>query len=284
MDSTKWKINVGGSLIDLHEPLVMGIINLTADSFYDGGKIKSDKDLLEKVEKMMSEGVDLFDVGAYSTRPGAKDIPVSEERSNSVNGISTILDEFPSAVISCDTFRSEVASAAIEAGAGIVNDVSAGQLDDQMFKVVSELRVPYIMMHMRGNPKTMMQLTDYDDLISEIIDYFNDKIVQLKKRGVADIIIDPGFGFAKTRDQNFYLLNHLNLLKALERPILCGVSRKSMIWKSLDITADEALNGTTVLNTVSILNGASILRVHDVKEAREAIKLCNLVTKEYKKD
>lgn len=266
-------LNIKGALLDISSPIVMGIINLTADSFYDGGKIKSDKDLLDKAEKMLSEGATILDVGAYSSRPGANDIPIEIELKNSIAGIRTILDEFPKAIISIDSFRSEVCTAGIEIGGSIINDISGGALDSKMFDTVAELRVPYIMMHMRGNPQTMAELTDYKDLVSDIIDYFNEKINLLHAKGVHDIIIDPGFGFAKTMNQNFELLNKLELLSFNDAPILCGVSRKSMIWKTLETTADEALNGTTVLNTVCLMKGASILRVHDVKEAMETIKL-----------
>lgn len=275
----KTSINIKGSLKDISRPVVMGIINLTADSFYDGGKIKSDKDLLLKAEKMLSEGAMFLDVGAYSSRPGAVDIPLGTEMENAINGIKTILKEFPQALISIDTFRSQVARAAIDHGASVINDISAGGLDKDMFDTVASLRVPYIMMHMKGNPRSMAKLSQYKDLISEIIDYFNGRIKLLNSTGVSDVIIDPGFGFAKTIDQNFELLNKLELLTILERPILCGVSRKSMIWKSLNITADAALNGTTALNNTCLMKGASILRVHDVKEAIETIKLYELTTK-----
>ncbi|MFT7032478.1 MAG: dihydropteroate synthase [Cyclobacteriaceae bacterium] len=276
---SKTSLNINGSLLDISSPIVMGIINLTADSFYDGGKIKTDKDLLIKAEKMLAEGATILDVGAYSTRPGAANIPLHIETQNAVNGIKNILVEFPDAIISVDTFRAQVAKQAIENGASIINDVSGGNLDSEMFDTVANLDVPYIIMHMRGNPKTMSQLTQYDNLISEIIDYFNRKIKLLSSKGVSDVIIDPGFGFAKTIEQNFQLLNGLDLLSILESPILCGVSRKSMIWKSLGTTADEALNGTTVLNNTCLMKGASILRVHDVKEAMETIKLYELITK-----
>ncbi|MFY0651059.1 MAG: dihydropteroate synthase [Cyclobacteriaceae bacterium] len=276
---TKTSLNIKGQLLDISRPIAMGIINLTADSFYDGGKIKTDADLLNKAEKMLLEGATILDVGAYSSRPGATDIPIDQERKNAMEGIRTILQEFPMAIISIDSFRAEVGKAAIEEGASIINDISGGSLDDQMFDTVAELRVPYIMMHMKGNPQTMMNLTQYDDLISEIIDYFNGRITVLESKGVSDVIIDPGFGFAKTLDQNFRLLNRLQLLSILERPMLCGVSRKSMIWKSLGISADEALNGTTALNNTCLMKGASILRVHDVKEAMETIKLFELTTK-----
>ncbi|MEQ6120805.1 dihydropteroate synthase [Reichenbachiella sp. MALMAid0571] len=272
----KSSLNINGSLLDISSPVVMGIINLTADSFYDGGKIKNDQDLLGKAEKMLSEGAAILDVGAYSSRPGAVDIPVETEANNAIHGVESILKEFPEAVISIDTFRSEVAKQTIENGVSIVNDISAGGLDDKMFETVADLKVPYIMMHMRGNPQTMSKLTVYDNLISEIIDYFNARIKLLNAQGVSDVIIDPGFGFAKTLDQNFELLNKLELLNFLDKPILCGVSRKSMIWKSLGITADEALNGTTALNNTCLMKGASILRVHDVKEAMETIELYKL--------
>lgn len=276
MESAKRKINIAGELLDLSSPVIMGIINLTADSFYDGGKIKTDKDLLEKAERMLREGATILDVGAYSSRPGAKDIPVDQEMGNATAGVETILNEFPDAIISIDTFRSSVATSVVDAGARIVNDISAGHLDPDMVKTISRLKVPYIIMHMRGNPQTMMELTDYDHLVSDIIEYFNERIEVLTQMDVSDVIIDPGFGFAKTREQNFELLNELDAFKALDKLMLCGVSRKSMIWKSLEITADEALNGTTALNMMSLMKGASILRVHDVKEALETIKLFEL--------
>lgn len=252
---------------------VMGIVNLTADSFYDGGKIKTDKELLTKVEGMLSAGVDILDIGAYSSRPGALDIETNVENKNATGGIKTILKEFPKAVISIDTFRAQVAESSLDCGAMIINDISGGDLDEKMFDLVAKRNVPYIMMHMRGTPQTMSQLTDYDDLVNEVIDYFNLKIDLLIERGVNDIIIDPGFGFAKTRQQNFELLNKMELLSMLEMPILCGISRKSMVFKTLDVTADDALNGSTALNMACLIKGASILRVHDVKEAKETITL-----------
>lgn len=273
----KTTLNIKGELLDISTPRIMGIINLTADSFYDGGKIKSDKDLLDKAEKMLSEGASILDIGAYSSRPGAIDIPVETELKNLSEGLKTVLKEFPNAIISVDSFRSSVARSGIEAGASIINDISGGELDNNMIDTVAELNVPYIMMHMRGNPQTMTQLTEYKDLVSEIIDYFNKKISLLHAKGVADVILDPGFGFAKNLKHNFELLNKLELLEFLNLPILCGVSRKSMIWKSLETSADEALNGTTALNTICLMKGASILRVHDVKEAKETIQLVELM-------
>ena len=266
-------INIKGELMSLSTPRVMGIINLTADSFYDGGKIKSDKDLLVKVERMMDDGVDILDVGAYSSRPGAIDIPMRNEWDAAVAGIDTILKHFPKAILSIDTFRATVAKGALEHGASIINDISGGNLDKAMFDLVAEANVPYIMMHMKGNPQTMSSLAAYDDLLLEIIDYFNGKVSELRDRGVKDIIIDPGFGFAKTKEQSFELLGKLELLHILDVPMLCGVSRKSMIFKELDIKADQALNGTTALNMACLLKGGSILRVHDVKETKETIKL-----------
>ncbi len=259
--------------MDLSTPRVMGIVNLTADSFYDGGKIKSDADLLTKVEKMMEEGVDILDVGAYSSRPGAIDIPEEIERLNATEGISKILNEHPEAVVSIDSFRSSVAQSCLDAGAKIVNDISGGVLDQGMFDFLEKVNVPYIMMHMRGNPQTMTTLTEYDNLITDIIDYFNAKVSELNARGVKDVVIDPGFGFAKTKEQSFKLLNKLELLGMLEQPVLCGVSRKSMIFKTLETNPDGALNGTTALHMACLMKGASILRVHDVKEAKEVIRL-----------
>ncbi len=265
--------------MNLSRPVVMGIINLTSDSFYDGGKIKNDSDLLTQAEGMLAAGAAILDIGAYSSRPGASDIPEAEETRRAVSGVETVLKEFPDAVLSVDTFRSTVAREAVLQGASIINDISAGALSSDMAETVAALKVPYIMMHMKGNPQTMANLSDYNNLISEIIDYFNGRIKLLNSLGVPDVIIDPGFGFAKTTAQNFELLNKLELLAALDKPILCGVSRKSMIWKSLGISPDEALNGTTALHTTCLMKGASILRVHDVKEAIETIKLYELTTK-----
>lgn len=223
---------------------------------------------------MLSDGATFIDVGGYSSRPGAEYISVEVECSRVLKAIKVIVSEFPQAITSVDTFRSEVAKQGIQEGASIVNDISAGELDPKMFETVAALKVPYIAMHMRGTPQTMKGLTSYDNLVKEVMRYFLEKINRLKALGVNDIIIDPGFGFAKTSDQNFELLEHLDYFKNLERPILTGLSRKSMIWKTLGITADEALNGTTALNMAALLKGASILRVHDVKEAVEVIKLC----------
>jgi len=251
----------------------MGILNVTPDSFYDGARYRTDAEILQQTEKMLTEGATFIDVGAYSTRPHAADISLEEELSRALHAIRLIVKHFPGALLSIDTFRSEVARAAVQEGAGIINDISAGDLDPKMFDVVAALNVPYIMMHMRGNPQTMTTQTRYDNLIKDVTDYFHQKIDQLRQRHLADIIVDPGFGFAKTREQNFDLLRNLDYFSILGRPILAGLSRKSMIWKTLNISPDDALNGTTSLNTIALLKGANILRVHDVKEAMQAIRL-----------
>jgi dihydropteroate synthase len=271
--STNKTLNVNGRLIMLDPPRVMGILNVTPDSFYDGGKFKSDREILLQVEKMVRENADFIDVGGYSTRPGAEEISVNEELNRSVGTISLIRRRFPDAILSIDTFRSEVAQKAIDAGASIINDISGGELDPDMFQMAARLKVPYILMHMRGNPKTMNALTHYDNLLKEVLDFLQSRLQTLTKLGVKDVIVDPGFGFAKTREQNFQLLHELDKLGILGRPVLAGLSRKSMVWKTLDQKPEEALNGTTALNTIALLKNASILRVHDVKEAVEAVKL-----------
>lgn len=271
--STNKTLNVHGRLIDLQTPAVMGILNVTPDSFYDGARYQTDSEILRQTEKMLSEGAAFIDVGAYSTRPHAADISVEEELTRAVHAIRLIVKRFPEALLSIDTFRSDVARAAVQEGAAIINDISGGDLDPKMFDAVGALNVPYIMMHMRGNPQTMTTQTDYGNLVKDVADYFHRKIDQLRQRHLADIIIDPGFGFAKTREQNFQLLENLDYFSVFGRPILAGLSRKSMIWKTLNISPDDALNGTTSLNTIALLKGAAILRVHDVKEAVQAIRL-----------
>ena len=271
-------INCKGKLIDLTTPKVMGILNLTPDSFYDGGKYGDIDAAISQVEVMLSDGARFIDVGAYSSRPGATDISVEEEERRLIPVVRQLVTTFPEIVISVDTFRASVAKKAIEAGAAIVNDISAGMLDDDMMAVVGALQVPYIMMHMRGTPQTMKQLTTYDNLLKEVMYYFSERVAVAKSHKINDLVIDPGFGFAKTTAQSFELLNNLDLFKAFEMPVLAGVSRKSMIYKTLDVAADGALNGTTVLNTVAISKGARILRVHDVKEAMEVISLSNALT------
>ena len=270
---TNKTLNVRGRPLDLSTPKVMGILNVTPDSFYDGGKFTTEKSILEQVKKMLDEGVGIIDIGGYSTRPGAADIPVEEETARILGVIQMIVKTFPEAILSIDTFRSSVAKKAVEAGAAIVNDVSGGEQDPLMFETVAALNVPYMLMHMRGTPQTMTKLTDYENLIKDVADYFQKKIYRLRQLKVKDIIIDPGFGFAKTADQSFELLNHLDYFRILGVPILAGLSRKSMIWRTLSQVPEEALTGTIALNTTALLKGASILRVHDVKEAVACIKL-----------
>ena len=262
-------------MIDLSSPKVMGIINVTPDSFFSGSR-KIDMDaILQTTEKMLEEGATFLDIGGYSSRPGAEDISVEEEIGRVIDPIKSIIDRFPEANISIDTFRSEVARKAVETGASMVNDISAGHLDESMLSTVADMGVPYIAMHMRGTPQNMKELTKYDDLLNEVVKYFSSVLHDCNRLGIKDVIIDPGFGFAKTAEQSFDLLNKLDHFHHLDRPLLVGISRKSMIYRTLNSTAEEALNGTTVLNTVALLKGAQILRVHDVKEAVEAIKLVN---------
>lgn len=266
-------INCKGQLVDVSTPKVMGVLNVTPDSFYDGGKYKDEASILKQVEQMLNEGATFIDVGAYSSRPGADHVTIDEELNRILPIVNLILNEFPKTLLSIDTFRSTIAKRSIEAGAALINDISAGQLDNNMLKTIAELQVPYIMMHMRGTPQTMQSLTDYDNLVKDILFYFSERIAAARDLGIIDLIIDPGFGFAKTLEQNFELLNKLELFKMVEKPLLVGVSRKSMIYKTLETSAKDALNGTTVLNTIGLQKGASILRVHDVKEAVETIKL-----------
>jgi len=268
-------INCKGTLIDLSTPKVMGILNITPDSFYDGGRYKNDASILNQVETMLSEGASFIDVGAYSSRPGANYVSEVEELQRIIPIVELLINKFPSINLSIDTFRNNIAKESINAGAAIINDISAGKLDPTMLKTVGKLGVPYVMMHMKGTPQTMQQDTDYNDLIKDIIHYFSERIAEARSYKINDIIIDPGFGFSKTLEQNYSLLNYLELLNMLEQPMLVGVSRKSMIYKLLDTTPKEALNGTTSLNTIALLKGANILRVHDVKEAMECIKLTN---------
>ncbi|MBD1394345.1 dihydropteroate synthase [Mucilaginibacter glaciei] len=274
----KVTLNAGGKLIDLSSPKVMGIINITPDSFFAASR-KTDIDaILKQAEKMLADGATFLDVGAYSSRPGAVDISVQEETDRLLPAIEVIAQKFPEAVISADTFRASVAEGAIKAGAHIINDISGGELDADMFATAARLQVPYVLMHMRGNPQTMTQLTDYEDIFAEVYDYFLKKIYQLKQLGIHDIILDPGFGFAKKSTDSYELINKMQGFDALQLPILTGISRKKMIYGLLNSTANEALNGTTALNTIALMNGASILRVHDVKEAVEAVKIWQAVT------
>ena len=262
-------------MIDLSSPKVMGILNLTPDSFYDGGRYKDPSDVIDQIGKMDAEGADFIDIGAYSSRPNASHISLEEETSRLIPVLELIVREFPNLIISIDTFRSEIAKIAIDKGACMINDISAGSLDLNMFKTIADLNVPYILMHMVGTPQTMQQNVVYKNLMTDIVFYFSEKIFELRKLGVNDLIIDPGFGFSKTLDQNYELLNKLDLLKTFDLPILAGLSRKSMLYKLLDIKPEHALNATMVANTIAIANGVKILRVHDVKEAVEVIKITN---------
>ncbi len=251
----------------------MGILNLTPDSFYDGGKLSSEKEIILQAEKMLSEGATFLDLGGYSSRPGADFVTEEEELLRVLPVVELLLKEFPKTILSIDTFRSSIAKQCVEAGAAMVNDISAGNMDDNMFDTIAKLQVPYIMMHMRGTPETMMQNTKYKELTKEILIYFSERIAKAHSFGINDLIADPGFGFSKTVKQNFKLMANLELFKSLEIPLLVGVSRKSMVHKTLDISPKDALNGTTALHSIALFKGASILRVHDVKETVECINL-----------
>ncbi|HLT32778.1 MAG TPA: dihydropteroate synthase [Aquaticitalea sp.] len=266
-------INCKGQLIDLSTPKVMGILNLTPDSFYDGGKFQDIRFALKQVEKMLHGGATFIDVGAYSSRPKAVDVSEDEELQRILPIIHSILKAFPEVLLSIDTFRSKVAKSCVEAGACMINDISAGKMDDMMLPTIANLHVPYVMMHMKGSPQTMQNQATYANLMKEILFYFSERIDAARALGIVDLIVDPGFGFAKTIAQNYELLRNLELFKMLEKPLLVGFSRKSMVYKLLDLTAKDALNGTTILNTVALQKGAGILRVHDVKEAMECIKI-----------
>ncbi len=273
-------INCAGKLVDLSTPKIMGILNVTPDSFYDGGVHNSDKKILKHVEKMLNDGAVFIDIGAYSSRPNGKNIDENEELNRVVPALELVNNKFPETIISIDTFRSKVAETCLNSGASIINDISAGEMDKKMMKIVGKYKVPYIMMHMKGSPQNMIRKTNYNDMLKEIIKYFSKKINQAVSYKINDMIIDPGFGFAKDLKQNYNLLSNMNLLKILDKPIMVGISRKSMIYKLLKTSAKESLNGTTILNTVSLIKGASILRVHDVKEASECIKLISALNKQ----
>jgi dihydropteroate synthase len=273
----KVTLNAGGKLIDISSPKVMGIINITPDSFYAGSRKPGVDEALQQAAKMLVEGATFLDIGAYSSRPGATDISVAEETDRLLPVVEAIASAFPDAIQSIDTFRAQVAETAIKAGAHIINDISGGQLDEDMFATVARLQVPYIVMHMKGNPQNMNQLAQYDDVFTEVLDYFVSRYQQLKQLGVHDVIIDPGFGFAKKPEHGYALMNRLQEFDILGRPMLVGISRKKMIYGLLGGTAAEALNGTTVLNTISLMKGANILRAHDVKEAVEAVKIWEAV-------
>ena len=268
-------INCNGQLIDLSTPKVMGILNLTPNSFFDGGKYNSEISILNQVEQMLNDGATFIDVGAYSSKPKAEFVTETEEMNRLLPVLNAILKTFPETLLSIDTFRSSIAKVAIQNGACIINDISAGSLDENMFETIATLQVPYIMMHMKGNPQTMQSLAHYENIVKEMLLYFSEKVANARILGINDLIVDPGFGFAKTLEHNFEILNKLELFQIFELPILVGLSRKSMIYKKLETTAEFALNGTTVLNTIAIQKGVSLLRVHDVKEAVECIKLIN---------
>lgn len=269
----KITLNCNGQLLSLETPIVMGILNLTPDSFFDGGLYQNEKQLLNRVEKMLTEGAKIIDIGGMSSRPGAEIIEETEELKRVIEPITQIIKKFPQTIISIDTIRSGVAKAAIEAGASIVNDISAGRLDPALYTTVAKLGVPYILMHMKGQPKNMQEQAAYTSVNVEVLDFFIEEVGKLRKLGIKDIILDPGFGFGKSINHNYELLQKLHTFQILDLPVLAGISRKSMIYKLLEITPAEALNGTTALHMVALQQGAKILRVHDVKEAVETVKL-----------
>ncbi|WP_298368151.1 dihydropteroate synthase [uncultured Lutibacter sp.] len=271
-------INCNGTLINLNAPKVMGILNITPDSFFDGGKHSTNELIIKHVKKMLNEGATFIDIGAYSSRPGAKHISEKEELIRLLPVLELILKNFPKARISVDTFRSNVAEKAIIEGASLINDISAGAMDTKMFSTVAKLQVPYIIMHMQGTPQTMQTNPSYKNVVTDVLYYFSEKLQQLRLEGINDIIADVGFGFGKTIEHNYTLLNNLELFKNLEIPILSGISRKSMLYKPLNISSNEALNATTIANVIALQKGTNILRVHDVKEAMEAIKILDLLS------
>jgi dihydropteroate synthase len=266
-------INCKGTLINLSTPKVMGIVNVTPDSFFDGGKLTNSNEILFQVEKMLVDGATFIDLGGYSSKPGAEFVSETEELNRVIPIVKLLVEKFPDILLSIDTFRSEVAKKAIENGAALINDISAGLLDEKMLETVAKLQVPYIMMHMKGTPQTMQSFANYEDLLKEMNFYFSERIAKARRFGLNDIIIDPGFGFAKTIEHNYELLQNLELLQFHDLPILAGISRKSMIYKALETAPEEALNGTTFLHAFCLQKGANILRVHDVKEAVECVKL-----------
>ena len=267
-------INVNGQLMDLSQPQVMGILNVTPDSFYAGSRSETEKDIINRLHQITDEGASIIDIGAYSSRPNAEHVSIEEEMNRLRTGLQLIRKHCPDAIVSVDTFRADVAKMCVEEyGVAIVNDIAAGNLDEHMFTTIAELGIPYIIMHMKGTPQNMQDQPHYDNLLKEVFYYFSEKVQKLRDLGVKDIILDPGFGFGKTLEHNYELINHLEEFNLFELPVLVGVSRKSMIYKLLDISPREALNGTTVLNTIALIKGAHILRVHDVKAAVEAIEL-----------
>ena len=273
-----YSLNLKGRLVTIDRPWVMGIINITPDSFYSGSRVVDERTLIERVGMMLDDGADVFDVGACSTRPGSEQVDAQGEMARLDWALNAIRREFPDVILSVDTYRADVARRCVEEwGADIINDISAGMLDPEMFATIARLRVPYVLMHMRGTPETMSSLTDYQNVAAEVLEWMARRIDKLRQMGVADIIADPGFGFAKTLEQNYELLARLEAFHVLDAPLLVGVSRKRMIYTPLQCTADEALNGTTVINTIALQQGAHFLRVHDVKAAVEAVKLTTLL-------
>lgn len=266
-------INVRGRLVSLDEPQVMGILNVTPDSFFATSRCRSEEEIRQRVCMMRREGATMVDIGAYSSRPGAEEVSVEEELRRLLPAVGIVREEWPDAIISVDTFRAEVARQAVEAGADIINDISGGEMDKDMFRTVAELHVPYILMHMQGTPQDMQKAPHYDNLMCEVFRSLGERVEELHEMGVADVIVDPGFGFGKTMAQNYEMMARLGEFRLFGCPILVGISRKSMVYRLLDATPEESLNGTTALNTIALMNGASILRVHDVREAVEAIKI-----------
>lgn len=268
-------VQIRGKIFDLSFPRVMGVINLTPDSFYDGSRFFKSEAISKRIEQFITDGADFIDIGAYSSRPGAKHIDEKEELTRLEPTLKLLSDQFPEVIVSLDTFRSSIAQIAVEKyGVSLINDISAGELDKKMFKTVSRLQVPYIMMHMKGNPQNMQENPVYDNLMREITVFFAKKVLSARESGIKDLIIDPGFGFGKTLDHNYQLLQNLEILKIIDCPLLVGLSRKSMIYRQLEVQAEDAMAGSVVLNTIAILKGANILRVHDVKETIQAVKLC----------
>ena len=275
---TPYSINVNGKLIDLAEPKVMGILNVTPDSFYSGSRKQTEEDIRNRVKQIIDEGGQMIDIGAYSSRSGADDVSTQEEMARLRHGMTIVNEMAPDMPVSVDTFRADVAKMCVEElGVGIINDISGGELDKRMFETVAKLGVPYILMHMKGTPQTMQQAPHYDDLMKEIMLYFAEKIQKLRDLGQKDIILDPGYGFAKTIEHNYELLGHQEMLHVFELPLLVGISRKSMIYRLLGSSPEESLNGTSVLNTIALQKGASILRVHDVKECVEVVKIVKMM-------
>lgn len=275
---TPYSINVNGKLIDLAEPQVMGILNVTPDSFYSGSRKQTEEDIRNRVKQIIDEGGQMIDIGAYSSRAGADDVSTQEEMARLRHGMKIVNEMAPDMPVSVDTFRADVAKMCVEElGVGIINDISGGELDKRMFETVAKLGVPYILMHMKGTPQTMQQAPHYDDLMKEIMLYFAEKIQKLRDLGQKDIILDPGYGFAKTIEHNYELLAHQEMLHVFELPLLVGISRKSMIFRLLGSSPEESLNGTSVLNTIALQKGASILRVHDVKECVEVVKIVKMM-------